>query len=474
MARTEAMKPAFPAFAPNRLQLLMQFAAEWRFIRWLAPLVLLHSLIYVFLAPPWQHYDEPGHFLYAAYIVRGGIDAPDNLAIAREVADSMYRHHFWPPDVRPDLLSPRPPAIPTDQRHHPPLYYVVMARVIGPLRYLPVETQLYAGRIVSALLMTLTVLTIWRTAQTIVPDEPRMALVLAAMVALTPAFVDLMSAFNSDVLMNFAAAAAFLGMAILLRDGWRPSGLALALLGTTVAILTKRTALPIVVPLGLALLWGAYRRPIRWWMYVLAASAGAGIVAMSSFTMTTEGLQTRPWLAAIERDYLRIPLVPWLMSWNEWERAWPWYQRTLEVAHSHFWIRLAWGHIPVWPPVGDWLFAGLSTAAIIGLLRGAFTWPATLSLWQRRWLWLCLLAVVVAWFALFGRLHPLPPEGRPYIPRGRYLYWAMVPTIWLAALGWQHLWPERWRPYTPYGLLVILAVFDVAALIALVSFYYFN
>ncbi|MFN3373422.1 MAG: glycosyltransferase family 39 protein, partial [Chloroflexus sp.] len=244
------MKLAFPAFAPNRLQPFIPFVAEWRIIRWLVPLALLHSLIYVFLVPPWQHYDEPGHFLYAVYIVRGGIDAPDNLAIAREVADSMYRHHFWPPDVRPDLLSPRPPAIPTDQRHHPPLYYVVMASIIGPLRYLPVETQLYAGRVVSAFLMTLTVLAVWRTAQTIIPDEPQMALVLATMVALTPAFVDLMSAFNSDVLMNFAAAAAFVGMAILLRDGWRPTGVVLAILGTTVAVLTKRTALPMVLPLA--------------------------------------------------------------------------------------------------------------------------------------------------------------------------------------------------------------------------------
>ncbi|MCS6883664.1 MAG: DUF2142 domain-containing protein, partial [Chloroflexaceae bacterium] len=209
-------------------------------LRWLAPLVFLHSLIYVFLVPPWQHYDEPGHFLYAAYIVRSGINASDDVAIAREVADSMYRHRFWPPDVRPDLLSPRPPGIPTDQRHHPPLYYALMAGVIGPLRYLPVEIQLYAGRLVSALLMMLTVVAVWRTAQTIVPNEPRMALVPAAMVTLTPAFVDLMSAFNSDVLMNFAAAAAFLGIAILLRDGWRPTGLALAVLGASVAILTKR------------------------------------------------------------------------------------------------------------------------------------------------------------------------------------------------------------------------------------------
>ncbi|WP_322511288.1 glycosyltransferase family 39 protein [Chloroflexus sp.] len=468
------MKPVFPAFAQHWRQAFAQPTTEWRVLRWLAPLVFLHSLIYVFLAPPWQHYDEPGHFLYAAYIVSSGIDAPDDVAIAREVADSMYRHQFWPPGVQPDLLSPHPPGIPTDQRHHPPLYYALMARVIGPLRYLPVEMQLYAGRLVSALLMMLTVVAVWRTAQTIVPDEPRMALVLAAMVTLTPAFVDLMSAFNSDVLMNFAAAAAFLGMAILVRDGWRPTGLALAVLGASVAILTKRTALPIIAPLGLALLWSVYRRPIRWWMYLLGGGIGASLFAVSSFSLTAEGLQTQPWLAAIERDYLRIPIVPWLVSWADWERAWPWYQRTIEIAHNHFWVRLAWGHIPVWPPVGDWFYAGLSLAAIIGLWRGTFSWPATLPLWQQRWLWLCLLAVIVAWLALFGRLHPLPLEGRPYIPRGRYLYWAMVPAIWLLALGWQHLWPERWRPYTPFILVSTFAVFDVAALIALITFYYQN
>ncbi len=474
MARTEAMKPAFPAFAPNRLHLFIQFAAEWRIIRWLAPSVLLHSLIYVFLVPPWQHYDEPGHFLYAAYIVHGGISAPDNIAIAREVADSMYRHHFWPPDVRPDLLSPRPPGIPTDQRHHPPLYYVVMASIIGPLRYLPVEIQLYAGRLVSACLMMFTVLAMWRTAQTIVPDEPQMAIVLAVIVAFTPAFADLMSAFSSDVLMNFAAAATFLGMAILVRDGWRPTGVVLAMLGTTVAVLTKRTAAPIVLLLVLALIWTAYRYPIRWWIYLVGGSVMTGIIMVISFTFDANGLQPQPWVALLEREYIRVQIVPWLASWADWERAWPWYRLTLEVAHNHFWARLAWGHIAVWSPVGDWLVAGLSIAAIIGLLRGACTWPATLSRWQQRWMWLCLIAAIVAWVALFGRLHPLPLEGRPHIPRGRYLYWAIVPTIWLVALGWQQLWPERWRPYTPYILLTIMGVIDLAALIALLSFYYLD
>lgn len=455
-----------------RQRFLSLSGAERRVVSWLAPLALIHTLIYVFLVPPWQHYDEPGHFLYAAYIVRGGINAPDDVAIAREVADSMYRHDFWPPGVRPDLLSPRPPGIPTDQRHHPPLYYSVIAVLIGPFRYMPVEYQLYLGRVFSAFLMMLTVITVWRIGLTIAPDEPQMALVLAALIASTPAFVDLMSALNSDVLMNFAAATAFLGFAILIRHGWCGSGVVLAVLGTGVAILTKRTAIPLLVPMLLTLVWSMYRRPIRWWVYLTGLVLSTGALLMLSFTFDTYGLRTQPWLAALERDYLRMDIVVWLQSWLNWERAWPWYVRTVEIAHNHFWVRLAWGHITIWPPVGDWLFAGLSIAAIIGLLRGTRQWLVALPNWQQRWLWLCAIAVGLAWFTLLGRLHPLDEQEVPYIPRGRYLFWAIVPTIWLLAAGWQQLWPTRWRPLTPYLLLAIIVVFDLVALLTLVTFYY--
>jgi hypothetical protein len=81
------------------------------------------------------------------------------------------------------------------------------------------------------------------------------------------------------------------------------------------------------------------------------------------------------------------------------------------------------------------------------------------------------VAVVIAWVALFGRLHPLG-DGTPYIPRGRYLYWAMLPTTWLLIVGWRQLWPEQWRRLTLYILLVAVAIFDLAALLTLVRFYY--
>jgi len=247
--------------------------------------------------------------------------------------------------------------------------------------------------------------------------------------------------------------------------------LGLAILGTIVAVLTKRTAVPLLIPLILALIWTLWRRPIRWWVYLAGSVAFTSVLLMVSFTFNSQGLHPRPWLAMVEQEYLRVKIVPWLLSWGNWERAWPWYRRTLEVAHNHFWVRLAWGHIAVWPPVGDWLFAGLSIAAIVGLLRGI--WQRTLPTpgWQSRWLWLCVVAVVIAWVALFGRLHPLG-DWTPYIPRGRYLYWAMLPTTWLLIVGWRQLWPMRWRRLAVYILLITTGVFDLIAMLTLVRFYY--
>lgn len=475
MAPIEAMRSRTVAWVQQWRHHSTSYAAEWRVLRWLAPLIFCHTLLYVFLAPPWQHYDEPGHFLYAAYIVYGGISAPDNVMIAREVADSMYRHKFWPPGVRPDLLSPRPPGIPTDQRHHPPLYYVLMAGVLGPLRYLPVETQLYAVRWVSAALMTLTVLAIWRTAATVTPDQPHMALAVAALVALTPAFTDLMSAFNSDVLMNCAAAAAFLGCALLLRDGWRPTGLALAILGGTVALLTKRTAFAIVVPLALTLLWAAYRRPLRWWVFVPLVGAGWIAFTLAGWQFAPSGGQAQPAAANLLDRYLRIDVATWVASALDWERSLGWYRTTLHVGHTHFWARLSWGNVAVAAPYSDWLLAGLCIGALAGLARAAVTQRHTLPLWQQRWIWVCAVSVLLAWLVLFGRIHPLPEPGNwVYIPRGRYLYWVMTPTMWLLTLGWQHLWPARWRIRMLWGLVALFALFDVIAMLTLIRHYWLS
>lgn len=443
---------------------------------WLVPLALLHGLLYLFLLPPWQHYDEPKHFEYAAQIAAGDDGLAVQARLSREIADSMYRHRFWPDGVIPDLLGPEPAAIGLNQRLHPPLYYTLVALIIGPLQPAPVEIQLYAGRLLGLAFYVLTVVICWRIAVVVVPDEPLINVSLPLLVLLAPAFVDLMTALNSDVLVNFCAAAALLGCALLIRDGPRPVGLALGLLGLAGALLAKRTAVVAVVPCGLALFWAVRRRPLPWWAYV-GGLLGAGLVcALIGLRLDGEAgelrVGLRPWLVALDQTYLRINIEAWLRSVTDLERSLPLYPGVLRLILESFWARLAWGHIDLGPIV-DLAVLVLFPAAVLGV--GVWLWRSRGEAdgWQRRWVVLCIVAVGCGWLATLVRLHPLPAAGLPiYLPRGRYMFWTFLPTVWLLALGWQTLVPARWRGYGPYPLLAVFVIFDLAAVAALVRFYY--
>ena len=93
--------------------------------RWLLiilALALLHGLLYVFLVPPWQHYDEPQHFEYAWLLAerdRRPQPGDYDFEMRRAVAQSMLAHAFFrnwsslpdlsgSPDGQPCNLSCRP------------------------------------------------------------------------------------------------------------------------------------------------------------------------------------------------------------------------------------------------------------------------------------------------------------------------------------------------------------------------------
>ncbi len=448
-------------------------------LRWLIPLALAHGLLYLFVVPPWQHYDEPNHFEYAAQIAIGEGAAPGRASVqlSREIADSMYRHRFWPPGVRPDLLGPDPVPLGSSQRVHPPLYYQVVALPIGVTRYLAVETQLYLARAFSVLLYTLTVLAAWRIAVALAPDEPALHLAFPLLVVFTPAFADLMAAVNNDVLLNMAATSALLGAALLVRDGPRPLALALAGLGLLVAVLAKRTGLVLVPVLGLALLWSLRRRPLRRLLTIgiaLGAVGTVGIAALRPVTVEGPGgphmvLAARPWLVALDAAYVRLDIDNWIRSISDPDLIGPRYQTLMVVAFTSFWNRFAWGHVSA-GNVWDWIFAILTLAALLGLARGFLTARQASPLWQRRCVWLCFGAVTVAWMALVARLHPLPPlEFGVYIPRGRYMFWAIAPALWLLLLGLRFLLPAAWRSGGTWLLVGLFVIFDLVALVTIAT-----
>lgn len=445
--------------------------AEWAVLRWLVPLAFLHGLAYLALVPPWQHYDEPTHLAYAAQIAAERLPGPglSQAEISHAIADSMFRHGFWGPEYLPDLLANEQLTLGESQQVHPPLYYGLVAAPLVVLRYLPLDIQLYTARGVSLLLYMLTVVAAWRIAVAVAPKEPALQLLLPLLLLLTPTFADLMTSVNNDVLLNTAATISLLGAVLLVRDGPRPGGLALAFGGLLVAVLAKRTGLALLVPLGMALLWSLHRRPMHAGLVggcvALLLLLGAWATLRPELVAGPSGeyvvLGTRSWLDALDQAYLRLELHEWVRSVSDPTRIGGRYQVLVLVGFASFWAHFSWGNVGA-GPLWEWLFGGLVLGAAIGLLIGFRQQRRLLPLWQRRTLWLFGAAVVMAWVGLFTRLHPLPSlEYVAYVPRGRYMFWAMVPSLWLLALGLRWLLPLRWRAAHVPALLGLFACFDL-------------
>ena len=95
---------------------------------------LVQGLIYVFLIPPWQHYDEPGHFEYA-WMIANHDSFPqkgeyDN-SIRLEILESMKKNDFFEHqniEYYLDFVDTiRPVWIGITQVGDPPLYYMLAA-----------------------------------------------------------------------------------------------------------------------------------------------------------------------------------------------------------------------------------------------------------------------------------------------------------------------------------------------------------
>jgi hypothetical protein len=431
-------------------------------------LALLHGLLYLAIVPPWQHYDEPTHFEYARLIALWGRQPAQNendLATHRAIADSMYRFRFWRPGVRPDLFGVVPPNIGYSEKIHPPLYYAVAAVPLRWLRYSTIETQLYAARTLTVLLYTLVVVCAWRISTILAPHRPAMHIAVPLTLIFVPAFADQMSAVNNDSLVNFSAAALLLGCVLLIRDGPRPLPLALAALSLAVAVATKRTAVVGIVPFALALFWSLRRHPVRWWAWAAMLLLFGMIVGYSAFGNGSGGWSIQSWLIDFDRRYLRLGLEQGIVMAPNWGT----YPLLLNVLFTSFWGRFGWGGVAIgaW---ADWTLRAVVLVGIIGLLIASIRTADTSVLWRRRAVWLFIATIMAAWLAAIVRFEA---QETFYIPRGRYLHLAIVPTVWLLILGIERITPPRWRPHSLLALTLLFLLIDTAAWAgALSNFYY--
>lgn len=252
-------------------------------------LALVHGLAWVFVAPPWEHYDEPTHAEYAWLIAhKGKVPSPDDVDREMRIAfvRSMIRSGFYigrfPP---PEVDDPNAPAphIGYSQLQDSPLYYFLPAAAMALTREHSIEQQLYAARLTSLLLFLFTVTCAWGVAATLTPPGHSLRWMLPCGIALLPAFADLMTAVNSDAGAIAAFSLFMWGSVRMLdpRNQLRPAWHTLlntlwVIASALLCVQVKGTAAPALALVPIVLLFGALRgrwRPLAWGAFALGSAA---------------------------------------------------------------------------------------------------------------------------------------------------------------------------------------------------------
>lgn len=242
---------------------------------------LCQGLLFLFLLPPWQHYDEPTHFEYAWLIADLG-RRPDETDVQtpmrREVAASMQEHSFY-------TAALAPPALLSDDRRiwigvlelpHPPVYYAVASLPLWLFRHVDMTTQLYLTRCMSLLMLLLTIAVAVGLVRDLTPPGHPLRWLAPLALALLPVFLDIMTAVNNDVGAVLCFSLLLWGCVRVIRSGVTWQRLAWITASAGLGVLTKTTAAVglFVAPAAVLIaLW--IQRGWRWRWLALATTLPA-------------------------------------------------------------------------------------------------------------------------------------------------------------------------------------------------------
>ena len=245
---------------------------------------LVQGLLYVFLVPPWQHYDEPGHFEYVWEIANrstwpqvGDYDP----AMRREMLSSMFEHGFfrdlnWEPDPKAAV-----PWIGFSQVGDPPVYYWLASLPLHIMQGSSVTTQLYASRLVSLILYLVTILFAWAMMVELTPPNHPLRWMVPITLVLLPGFTDLMTAVNSGVGAVVAFSFFLWASVRLVRRGISFLGLVFVFGAAALCYWTSSTvwlALPLLPIVLLFSLLRGRTRLLAWALLLAVSGIGVGAV----------------------------------------------------------------------------------------------------------------------------------------------------------------------------------------------------
>ena len=233
---------------------------------------IIQGVIYIFLLPPWQHYDEPKHFEYAwmlsnyRHVPQKGDYDPD---MSRQVVLSMIEHGFYQHiPLKPHYTPDEDVRIMGYQQFdEPPLYYLSVALPLSFFSDQSITNQLYVARFVSLFFYLLTVLAAWGVTREITSPNSVLRWLVPLLVALLPGFADLMTAVNNDV-AAVAILSLFMWVAVrMIKRGFSLSGFLLLSVLAVISVFTKGTAMIALALLPLAAALSLARGKWRWYIW---------------------------------------------------------------------------------------------------------------------------------------------------------------------------------------------------------------
>lgn len=471
-------------------------------LRLLLAVVAVLGVTWSVLVPGWQGPDEPAHFGYAQGLAEdfrlpGDPDRrtfsteQDNAAMASngyqqpgavEVKPtwSELAYGYWKDDTGSDARGDG--GGPNPATDNPPLYYLLELPAYKLAGGLDLDGRLYAMRLVSVVLLLLTVLLAWAAAREAFPDEPLLQLVAAGFVGLLPMLSFISSFVTPDALLiALWTGVIWMGLRILRR------GLtvrrALALCGFAgLAMVTKQTSYALLPSLLLVLGIGAWRLtprkavlapalaafvalavPVGIWLVVAGATDRAAAGQVTDFALSGgPPVNLREFASYVWQFYLPRPgfleqfaPLATLHTQAVWEL---WFKRSLG----------AFGWLEVRYPA--WVYY-VSALAAAGVVVGA----VAAAIRRRNVAWAMLGFAALLTVSLVGGLHwteyKLSVQTGGIFNQGRYLL-PLVALGGLVAAQAAHVLPRRWRPLYAATLLSSLFALELLGLAIVAARYY--
>ncbi len=401
------------------------------FLVLIVSLGILYAAIYALVMPPWGLLDESQHYHYVQVIAeeyRLPVMWQDQLSA--DIIDSIFDVKRYVTlgaaqmPSRNQVMTPGRLDSESYEAYQPPLYYVLLA-LFYPLGGPDVLSKLFFLRLITVLLGSVTLIAVWFSSRVLFRKHLWVSIAATLFVALLPERVASISQINNDVLLEVLCAIAFYWLAIVIKDKitWRRTLLVSVTL--SLAVLSKLSALGIVVIIaGVWFILG--RRSFRRWQ----ESAGHAFSIIAIVSISAAPLFIRNLILYNDPTGMRAFLVQAggdLANGSFPERL---ATGTLDLFRNS-WVILWDGVAVVTKPGATILFASL--LIILIWMTGA-----TIKAWLSKDILLShhiteigLVAIVVV------SLSVLSGYIRGFLPtvQGRFLFPVTVPTAWLMGPG---------------------------------------